>query len=156
MKNNCLFRSHLLVISAFFALALSSSNTLALDAINSSFIGNVAIEGYDTVAYFTDGRAIEGSKKFQFEWMGANWRFSSAENLSTFKANPEKYAPQFGGYCAYAVSQNSTAGIEPDKFSIVNGKLYLNYNKDVFEKWRLNKNKYIKDAERFWPGLSSK
>src|SRR5512135_2769630 len=99
---------------------------LALDPIDKT--GGVAIRGYDPVAYFTESKPVEGSKQFTFEWQGATWRFASAANRDLFAKTPEKYAPQYGGYCAYAVSQGHTATIDPQRWRIVDGKLYLNYS----------------------------
>ena len=132
-------------------LALIAFNASAADPINTTFFGNIAIEGYDPVAYFQQNQAVEGSKKFQHEWQGAKWNFSSAENRDLFAANPEKFAPQYGGYCAYAVSQNTTAGIDPDQFTILDGKLYLNYNAKIQKKWEQNRAAYIEQADKNWP-----
>tara|TARA_R110002073_G_scaffold116520_5_gene254977 strand:- start:145 stop:534 length:390 start_codon:yes stop_codon:yes gene_type:complete len=128
---------------------------MAVDEINTTFFGNLAIEGFDAVAYFTEQRAVEGSKEFEMSWMGANWRFSSAANLGAFRDNPERYAPQYGGYCAWAVSQNDTAGIDPTQFTVYNGKLYLNYNKKIGTRWQADKDGFIIDADRYWPQLLS-
>lgn len=129
---------------------------LAIDAINSTPFGKLAIEGYDPVAYFRQNKAIKGSEYFETQWMGANWRFSSAENQALFRENPQQYAPQYGGYCAYAVSQNDIAGIKAELFTIHKGKLYLNYNRKINEKWRKNREQYIIDADRYWPLLLEK
>ena len=110
-----------------------------------------AIRGYDAVAYFTENMPVKGSKEHLFEYKGAKWLFSSADNLNLFKSNPEKYAPQFGGYCAYAVSKNTTASIKPEYFSIVDDKLYLNYSKGVYKRWTADKEKFIAAAEKNWP-----
>ena len=111
------------------------------------------IEGFDPVAYFSEGRPVEGSKKFGTRWMGANWRFASAENRDRFVAEPERFAPQYGGYCAYAVSQGGTAGIDPEAWSIVDGKLYLNLNLDIQARWDADRDRYIGLADENWPGL---
>lgn len=116
----------LLLIGLLFSLP-----ALAVDEINTTLLGNVAIKGYDPVAYFTESRPIKGNADFEYSWKDANWRFSNAENLALFKENPEKYAPQYGGYCAYAVAKNTTANIDPTQFTIVDDKLYLNFNKSV-------------------------
>ena len=113
----------------------------------------LAVKGHDPVAYFTEGRPAKGNPQFSFEWMGARWVFPSAANRDLFAASPEKYAPQFGGYCAWAVSNNYTAGIDPEAWKIVDGKLYLNYSKSVQRKWVLELDKRIADANRNWPGL---
>ncbi|MDM3869989.1 YHS domain-containing (seleno)protein [Porticoccus sp. W117] len=137
----------------FLALILVAPFSYAVDEINTGFWGNTAIKGYDPVAYFTENRAVKGSKDFQHSWKGANWRFSSRQNLELFKASPNMYAPQYGGYCAWAVAQNDTAGIDPDQFTVLNGKLYLNYNKSINDKWTKDRDRYIIDADKHWPGL---
>ena len=142
------------LVMVFLFLAVSSP-ALAVDEINTTFFGNLAIEGYDAGAYFTERRAIKGSREFEMSWKGANWRFSSAANLSAFRGDPERYAPQYGGYCAWAVSQNDTAGIDPTQFTVHNGKLYLNYNEEISARWRANKNDFIIEADRYWPQLIS-
>jgi len=97
--------------------------------------GDDAILGYDPVAYFTDGKPVKGLDKLSVDWMAATWKFASQAHLDQFKAAPERYAPQYGGYCAYGVSQDKLVSIEPDKFKVVDGKLYLNYDADVQAKW---------------------
>ena len=87
----------------------------------------MAVKGTDVVAYFTDAKPVKGSPEFSYKWRGATWQFASAEHLAMFKENPEKYAPQYGGYCAYAISKNTTASITPKNWKIVDGKLYLNH-----------------------------
>lgn len=135
------------------AVAFTSTPALALEPIYTSFFSNQAIKGYDTVAYFTESKPVKGSEDFSFNYKGATWLFSSAENLALFKQNPEKYEPQYGGYCAYAVSQNTTASIKPELFTIHDGKLYLNYSKSVNDKWLKDKESYIVDADKNWPTL---
>ena len=135
------------------ALLFTSIAAYAVDPINTGFFGNTAIKGYDPVAYFTENKAVKGDSDYEYKWMGAKWRFSSQKNLALFKENPEKYAPQYGGYCAYAVSQNDTAGIDPDQFTILNGKLYLNYNKSINDKWTKDRDMYIIEADKYWPEL---
>lgn len=112
-----------------------------------------AIKGYDPVAYFTESKPVEGESQFSFEWNGAKWRFANAENRDRFKAAPEKYAPQYGGYCAWAVSQGYTAPTDPEAWKIVDGKLYLNYSKSVQEQWSANIPKYIADGDANWPKI---
>ncbi len=124
----------------------------AAEAIYSNWRGR-AIGGYDPVAYFTDGRAVEGKSAFTAKWMGANWRFASAANRDLFVAAPDKYAPKYGGYCAYAVAQNSTAKIDPRAWTIVNGKLYLNYSFDIQKTWSADRDAYIAAADKNWPGV---
>ena len=139
----------------FLALvvAVSASFTYAASPISTTWFGNLAVEGYDPVGYFTVGKAVKGSKKFQMEWMGAKWRFSSAENMALFQQEPEKYAPQYGGYCAWAMAKGQTAGIDPQQFSIVDDKLYLNFNKSIQGKWTENRDELIRLADEEWPEL---
>ena len=139
--------------SIFVVLLLASAPVLAVDPVFTPLFSDKAIRGYDTVAYFTENKAVEGVDEYSTEYMGATWLFSSAENLALFTADPEKYAPQYGGYCAYAVSKNSTASIKPELFTIHDGKLYLNYNESINDKWRANKEDFIKKADKNWPGL---
>lgn len=134
-------------------VTLASTAALAVDPIYTSLFSNEAIKGYDTVAYFTENKAVEGESKFSTEYKGATWLFSSQENLELFRNSPETYAPQYGGYCAYAVSQGSTASIKPELFTIHEGKLYLNYNKSINDKWTKNKKFFINDADKNWPNL---
>ena len=129
---------------------------IAIEPIFTPFLNNLAIRGYDPVAYFTQNQAVEGKEAHEYEWMGATWRFASAEHKTLFVNNPEAYAPQYGGYCAYAVASNSTASIEPEQFSIVDGKLYLNYNGKIQEKWLKDQARYIELADQNWPGLLAK
>lgn len=111
---------------------------------------NVAIKGFDTVAYFKDKLPKEGKAEFSHEWNGAKWYFSSAENRDEFAKTPEKYAPQFGGYCSWAVSHGYTADSDPQAWKVVDGKLYLNYNQKVKEKWEAEQPKLIQEGEKNW------
>lgn len=136
-------------------LSLLAGRALALDPIFTPWYNNLAIRGYDTVAYFTDNKAVEGKEEYETEWMGATWRFASQQHLEMFKADPEKYSPQFGGYCAYAVGINKTASVDPELFTIVDGKLYLNYNKSTNSKWLSDRDNLIKSGHQNWPSLLS-
>lgn len=127
---------------------------LAGEKINSSWFSNVAIDGYDVVAYHKQNIAIEGKKDFSAEFKGANWRFISAENLQEFLSEPDRYIPQYGGYCAFAVVNGTTADIDPKVFSIYNGKLYLNYNAKIGKTWEKNKDEFIKKADVNWPKIN--
>jgi len=113
----------------------------------------IAINGYDPVAYFTDSAAVEGQKEFAYDWMGVRWLFKNQANLKNFKSGPEKYAPQFGGYCAYGASENHLAPTEPAAFTIVDDKLYLNYNVKVRDLWRKDMQGRIKTANTYWNTL---
>jgi YHS domain-containing protein len=122
------------------------------DPINKDGKG-VAIKGYDAVAYFTQSKPVKGSPSFMQQWMGSTWWFASAEDRDQFAAAPEKFAPQFGGYCAYGVSQNHTVSVDPEAWRIVEGKLYLNYSKGVQQKWVQDVPGNIKKAGENWPKL---
>ena len=122
------------------------------DPINKDSAG-VAIKGYDAVAYFKQSQPVKGSAAFTYQWMNAAWWFASAENRDEFARNPAKYAPQYGGYCAYGLSRGYTAPIDPEAWSIVEGKLYLNYSKAVRKTWSEAIPRYIELADRNWPGL---
>lgn len=148
MKN--LIRASLLIAGVFYNLV-----ALAVDPVYTAYFSNKAIKGYDTVAYFTENKAVKGSEEFSFEYKGVFWLFSSAENLALFTEDPSKYEPQYGGYCAYAVAKNQTASIKPNLFTIYEGKLYLNYNSSVNDKWLKQKEEFIQSADKNWPSLLS-
>ena len=112
-----------------------------------------AIDGYDPVAYFTQGQPVAGTAEFTHEWNGATWRFSSAANLAAFRLEPERYAPQFGGYCAYAVANAYTAKSDPQAWHVEDGKLYLNFNADVRTTWLAKKAEFIPAAVKNWPAV---
>jgi YHS domain-containing protein len=118
--------------------------------------GDVAILGYDPVAYFTDGKPVKGSDKFTYSWQGAKWQFASQQHLEMFRAEPARYAPQYGGYCAYGASQDHLVSIEPEQFTILDGKLYLNYDASVQKTWRKDPAGYNKLADRKYPELLKK
>ena len=120
--------------------------------VNTTLLG-VAIKGYDPVAYFTDSKPVKGDSDYSYEWNGAEWRFASAAHRDLFKADPVKYAPQYGGYCAWAVSRGYTAGIDPDAWKIVNGRLYLNYSMKVQQQWSEDILGNIAKAEENWPKI---
>src|SRR5690606_13006433 len=106
---------------------------LALDPVFSE--DGLAIHGYDPVAYFSEGRPVEGKAEFTHTYEGTEWRFATAANRDAFAADPARYAPQYGGYCAWAVSQGYTAPIDPDAWRIEGGQLYLNYSRSVQRDW---------------------
>ncbi len=135
---------------------MTSTAVWATDPINTTFFGNKAIKGYDPVAYFTDRAPVKGNKQITLEWQGANWYFASTEHRDLFAAEPEQYAPRYGGYCAYAAAFNKIAGIDPDEWTIVDGKLYLNYSARVQKKWLKDRDHFIVEADRLWPGLLEK
>lgn len=111
----------------------------------------LAIRGTDPVAYFTEGEAVEGSEEFETEWQGATWRFASAENQELFENDPEAYAPQYGGYCAKALSEGNVVSSDPEAWKIVDGKLYLNYSPAVQQQWIQDIPGNIALADEMWP-----
>jgi len=113
----------------------------------------LALGGYDAVAYFQAGKAERGSSEFVHEWEGAKWQFASKANRELFAEAPWKYAPQFGGYCSWAVGHGYTANGDPEAWKIVGGKLYLNYNQDVKKKWEQDEQTWIEKGDQNWPGL---
>lgn len=110
-----------------------------------------AIKGYDPVAFFEVSEPVMGKEQFSYDWNGATWLFSSKENMNRFKENPEAYAPQYGGYCAYGTSQGHKAPVEIDTWSVIDGKLYFNYNGKVKETWDENRAEFILEADKNWP-----
>lgn len=142
-----LFASALL---AFFTLV---GPALAADPIYTGTFNNKAVQGYDTVAYFTQGKAVKGSKDFKTEYQGADWFFSTQEHLDLFKANPEKYAPQYGGYCAWAAAHDTLAKGDANHWHIEDDKLYLNYNKSINDQWLPRRAELIETANEAFPSL---
>lgn len=115
-----------------------------------------AIAGYDPVAYFTEGRPVQGDARFEAEWNEATWRFASAENRDRFLAEPEAYAPQYGGYCAWAVAaKGELYAIDPHAWNIVDGRLYLNYSAEIQRRWEQDVPGFIERADRRWPEIIS-
>jgi YHS domain-containing protein len=135
---------------ALLALPLPAA---ALDPVNQTRFGGKAIEGYDPVAYFEQGEPVKGSKQWSAEWNGATWLFASAAHRDLFAADPEAYAPRYGGYCAWAVSQGYTAGIDPEAWTIRDGRLYLNYSPEIQERWLAEVEEAIDRADANWPTL---
>ena len=138
------------VVLAF--LAGAAGTAWAVDPVFSTYLGG-AIRGYDPVAYHAEGKPVKGKRAHRVEWKGATWSFASAENKALFEADPEKYAPRYGGYCAWAVSNGYTASIDPDAWSIVDGKLYLNYSLGVRTQWSENIPGNIAKGDVNWPKL---
>ena len=140
------------IAAALFALTFSTTGAFARSAeIYTGTFSSLAVGGYDTVAYFKQGKPVEGKAEFATQYKGTTWRFASKENLDAFKANPTAYAPQFGGYCAWAVAHNYTASGDPQVWSVVEGKLYLNYDRDVQAQWSKDIPHYIADGNKNWP-----
>jgi YHS domain-containing protein len=136
------------VLALVVAILPISAKTLT----NTSWTGS-GIKGYDPVAYFTDNKAVEGKNDFQTQMNGTTYYFASKEHKALFDANPEKYLPQFGGYCAYGVSINKTINIDPNAFQIIDGKLYLQYSKDILNKFNQDPTGNLQKAQANWPKL---
>lgn len=150
------------VVLAFAALAALPA-VFAIDPalarqpeIFTGLVRGVAVSGYDAVAYFTEGKPVKGDSAITFEHGGAVWRFASTANRDAFQADPAKYAPQFGGYCAWAVSQGYTAQADPAAWTIVDGKLYLNYNSAVKKRWEVDAAGNITRGQANWPKVLDK
>jgi YHS domain-containing protein len=131
----------------------SSTTAKALAKAMNMSAANLALKGYDAVAYFEQGKATKGEAAFAHEWQGATWHFSSAQHREMFMKEPARYAPQYGGYCAWAVSRNYTADADPQAWKIVGGKLYLNYNKSVQGSWEKESGGNIVKADSNWRAM---
>ena len=117
---------------------------------------NVAVNGYDVVAYFKENKPVKGNAEFNVSYKGANWYFVNNENADLFKSTPGKYEPQYGGYCAFGCSRGYKAKTNPDAWTIVDGKLYLNYNIDVRDTWNKDQQGYIRKADTNWLDIKYK
>jgi len=135
------------------AAAAPAINTLEKKGLFGYEHNGIAIRGYDTVAYFTQSKPVEGKDEFSTEWSDAIWKFSSQEHLDLFVQNPDKYAPQYGGYCAYGVALMNLVKIEPEQWTIIDDKLYLNFNKKLNNKWKKDTAGYIKTADALFEKL---
>ena len=124
--------------------------------IFTEFRSKLALDGHDAVAYFKTGKPTKGSPEHALTWNGAAWHFASADNKAAFEANPQAYAPQYGGYCAWAVSQGYTAPGRPQHWRIVDGKLYFNYDAGVQRRWERDIPGFIASADRNWPNVLKK
>lgn len=138
-------------VAVFAPLALSTTARAAKPAVYAN--DGIAIDGTDAVAYFTQDRPVAGKPRLSHDWMGVTWLFSSEVNRAAFAANPEDFAPQYGGYCAYAVSEGYTASTTPEAWKIVDGKLYLNYSRSIQRRWERNIPERIAAADANWPSV---
>ena len=155
-QRNCpmsLTRRSLLVAAAAAPVIAFAATRSAAQTQRVYNNGGVAIDGTDAVAYFKEGRPVPGNPDLRVNWMGADWYFSSAENRTAFEADAKAYAPQYGGYCAWAVSQGYTASTVPEAWAIVDGKLYLNYSKRIQRRWEEDIPGHIAAADAQWPGI---
>ncbi len=144
MKSTKIVLSFILLLVSTFLFAQTSE-------VFSTEAG--AIKGYDPVAFFTDNKAVKGINEFTYEWNGATWHFASKKNKDAFAANPEKYAPQYGGYCAYGTADGHKAPTETDTWTVLDNKLYFNYNQKVKVLWDKDRAGLIKKADEQWPKI---
>lgn len=143
----------------FTGTLMASQVSLAYDETSPASINvdasHVILKGYDTVSYF-QGKPIMGSKEFKVEHAGATYYFASAENMKTFQADSAHYAPQFGGFCAMGAALGKKLDVDPSQYKVVDGKLYLNVNADVFKKWSEDVSGNISKADANWPSIQNK
>ena len=140
-------------------IVLLSAATLlfAIDPVPPFYQENgVAVKGTDVVAYFTLGKPAPGLARHSYSWMGAKWLFANEEHLNLFKANPEKYAPQYGGFCAWAAASGYKADADPTAWKIVDGRLFVNYNASVQKSWSADAAGLIRRGDARWSTISAK
>jgi len=143
-------------ITGFLLFALTAGSSFAAENPVFTGGGDYAINGYDSVAYHLEMEPVKGDSDFTTTWQGAVWRFKSAENRDLFQSDPERWAPKYGGYCAWAVSNNYTAKTDPKAWSIVDDRLYLNYSRSVRKKWSKDIPGNIKRGDANWPQVLDK
>ena len=141
-------RTILIAFIAFLGIAQAKAQKSEIFAP-----GGKAIKGYDPVAFFTESKPVKGADSLSYQWKEATWLFASRKNLEAFKSDPDKYAPQYGGYCAYGLSQGHKAPTQTDTWTVVNDKLYFNYNSKVKELWVKDQPSLIKTADEKWPAI---
>lgn len=139
----------LILIAFLIACSTPATNDLVFGTTDG------AIQGIDPVAYFTEAKPVKGDARYTYKYLDQRWQFASQEHLEMFKENPEKYMPQFGGYCAFGMSRGYKAQTSPEAWTIVDGKLYLNYNLEVRERWNEKQADFIKQAEANWPTVKN-
>ncbi len=132
---------------AFFAIMAQKPEVFSTEA--------GAIQGYDPVAFFKESKPVLGLKEFSYSWNAATWYFSSKEDMDAFIADPVRYAPQFGGWCAYGTASGHKSPTQPETWTIVNDKLYFNYNPSVQKLWNKNQKGLIEQANKNWPAVKN-
>ncbi|MBA1148830.1 hypothetical protein H0Z60_17410 [Ectothiorhodospiraceae bacterium WFHF3C12] len=142
-----------MAFTGVFALFLAIQ-AHATEPVHTGWFSDVAVDGYDVVAYFTEGEAVEGSAEFSTQWRDAEWRFANQAHLDRFLEQPARYAPAYGGFCAYAVAQGTTAAGDPHHWTIHEDRLYLNYDAETQAKWEADREAHIAAADRNWPGVA--
>jgi len=153
-----MFRSAVFSASCALAAFAAAGSASAGDAVNTGYFGGIAIMGYDTVAYFTDGKAVKGSEKYSYEWLGTPWHFASQEHKDMFMREPAKYTPQYGGYCAgeVALNESVTVNVDPEAFRIIDGKLYLVYDEGNAEAFAGHAADLVPKGDAKWPIVEAK
>lgn len=146
------FPTHSILILFLFTVLLLNGFG---GAAGQSPVGEVAIKGYDTVAYFQSGKPLKGNESFTAQWHNLTWHFLTRDNRDLFETSPEKYAPQYDGYCAWAMTESRKAVTDPEVWKIVNGKLYLNCSIAAYEKWSRDIPDNIKKADTNWLKFNS-
>jgi YHS domain-containing protein len=141
------------VVAAAAALAILAATPVLAGTVNE--VNGLAIKGYDPVAYFTEGRAVDGSPEYVATLGGATFEFASAANRDLFAADPSKYAPQYGGFCAFGTSGGYKADVDPQAFTIVGDRLYLNYNLDIRQQWSKDVAGHVAKADENWPAVQN-
>ena len=148
------------LLSAAFAAGLS----VAIPTVSQAFDyaspapvnlsqGDLAIQGYDPVAYFTESAPVKGSPEFTASHEGATYRFASAANRDAFAADPARYAPAYGGFCAFGLAYGQKVDVDPEAFAVVDDTLYLNVNKDVQKRWQADVPGFVAEADGYWPQI---
>lgn len=151
-----LFQTSGCAAACVIAALAGSGPALADGTVNTGYFGGVAIMGYDTVAYFTEGKAVKGSDEYSYEWLGTPWHFASKKHQEMFMSEPVKYAPQYGGYCAGEVVGGSvTVNVDPEAFKIIDGKLYLIYDVANAELFAQDHQAQIVQADAHWPQVKT-
>ena len=156
VNNKCRARVLAVAVVTGTAFAAGVTPVLADGSVNTGYFDGIAIKGYDTVAYFTENRAMKGSEEYSYAWLGTPWYFASAKHRELFQSDPVKYAPQYGGYCAGEVVGGSvTVDIDPEAFKIIDGKLYLIYDKTDADDFEANASDFIPKADANWPEIKA-
>jgi len=149
-------RIQFLLTLGLLVVGLSAFTSIKAQVANQYHINGIAINGYDPVAFFRQGMALKGDSTIIMNWNGATWYFSNTENRKLFEEKPEMYAPQYGGYCAFGASKGYKAKTDPTAWTIVKGKLYLNYNSKVKEAWLPDTTARIQAADQYWNSITTK
>jgi YHS domain-containing protein len=149
------------IVGAAALCAVSAGWAAAGSKVNTGYFGGVALYGYDTVAYFTEGKPMKGSPDYRHDFLGETWQFATPEHRDLFAADPVAYAPQYGGFCAGEVasadvSTGITTNIDPESWKIIDGKLYLFYQPGYADHFEENAEELIEDAEAHWPGVEKR